>query len=239
MRYVYFAVTLLLAVTVHAQTRDSVRTEYTTEQTTNAPADTGGRFKEERARVAGFFEQSRKENTLFYIGFTYGGLSLPVENKPDFQRQVLQGFSFGVDQRFLPAWALHASVGWAAQTKSAIRLPFSTGWLSTISVNYYPNIRRELRAGRSVNNIRNQLYLTAAYWQPLHNYATITVGGMPQAIKPYPFSQTIVVGYGINSRKNRVAYYNAVVGAGYLINRDEWVRHPIQLVGRIEFGFGF
>ena len=239
MPYILSVLLLFITVCAYPQTRDSVRTEYTTEQIIVAPADTSGRFKEERTRVAGFFEQSRKENTLFHIGLTFGGLSMPVANKPDFQRQTLNGFSFGVDQRVLPAWALHATVGWAAQTKSVIHLPFSTGWLSTISVNYYPSIRRELRAGRSVNNIRNQVYLTAAYWQPLHNYATITLGGMPQTIKPYPFNQTIMVGYGINSRKNRVAYYNCVVGAGYLINRDEWVRHPIQLVGRVEVGFGF
>ena len=233
-------VSLLLAgMPAHPQTPDSVRTELTTEPAVTIPNDTSDRAKTEQLRLAVFFGQIRKEHTIFHAGLTYGGLAAFSQNRPDYQRQGLTGFSVGIDHQFLPAWAVTGTVGWAAQGNSAVRLPFSSGWLGTVGVNYYPAIQRETAAGRSVNNIRNQLYLTAMYWQPLHNQVAVTRSGMSEDVKAYPFDRAAMIGYGTNSRRNRLAYYNAVVGVAYLFGRADWVRYPVQIVARVSFGIGF
>jgi len=241
MRTLSFAVAMLFALAAHAQTADSVHTELTTEPTvTIQPVDKSERGRTERSLLKKLFMSSRKENTIFHVGFTYGGTWLSGDRNPGYQRQGFNGFVFGIDQRVLPAWAVSATVGWAAQNPNPpARLPFNTGWIGALGVNYYPYIQREIRAGRSVNNLRNQLYFTAMYWQPLRNQAVIEIQGISQQIKSYPYNQAFLVGYGINSRKNSIAYYNMVIGAGYLVNRADWVRHPVQLIGRVDLGFRF
>jgi|GEM_PF-3000809 len=238
---------LLVNIWARAQSPDSIRTEISEER---ASIDSTNAISQERAvaekkNLQLLLLRSREETTLIEIGMEYplsstgGGIVLFTDSRPNIEKTSTVSLWAGIEHKIKPAWSLLGGAGWQFSPSSSYVKVVGSSWLAQIGVSYYPVINKAIREGRSANNFYQQIYLTARALLPFHDQLTIKDSPTNQTITVNAFRQAAMLGIGIHSSRTKILFYNIVFGVAYLWGRDEGLQHPIQLMNRLSFGFGF
>lgn len=235
-------VLLRISYSAYAQS-DSVRVEISEEAvpTTRTQPHSARDFTEKK-RLNELYRRSRKETTLFELGFEQpvpsGGILLFNDHRPPIEKTRLYSLWGGIEQKLSPAWSALGGVGWQYAPATNQAGLSGTSWMGQLGINYYPLILKAMRNGKSADNFYRQAYVSARALLPFHDRLSVNTTNPVQTITANPFQQAAFVGIGTHSTRTRLYYYNFIVGAAYLFGRDEGINHSIQLMMRISFGIG-
>lgn len=241
MRYISMIVALLLAVTAHAQTPDSLRTEVTTGTEFVAPVDTSERAVAEREKLKLFFRKSRKETTMFQVGLcepsylAFLGHRALRDRYPGFG-----GFWLGVNHKITPVFGVRGGAVWfpAGWNYTGQYSSNDNKWLGLLAVDYYPFIRKGIREGKTAHNFYDNPYITLETWQPL-NHPTTKERATGVIYPMIPFRRSVALGIGVVGNRTRIYFYKVSLSLAYWIDRSTSVQHPFQPMLSWSGGFGF
>jgi hypothetical protein len=238
---ILLSVSILVALTVRAQTpaSDSVRVEVTQEisLSESAKPDTSARAQAEAYQLRELYNRSRRETTIFHVGFTgpihFRWLRTKLPYDYDWQ-----GLWAGVSHKLNPALSVRAGLDWDFSRGQNASQTTGTNLLGMVAIDYYPFIKRNIRLGKTANNFYDHPFVTAEYWHP---FSRQTIVLDSQTFRGVPFTQVVNFGIGSGTRSNRFRwyFYNVTIVASYWINRPAEVPHAIQPMLTTTFGIGF
>ena len=240
MRTLYLTVILFLPLLTRAQTADSVRIELATEPTVVEKVDTTKRGWRQRKLLQILFARSRPETTMFQLGISSPSDFLFIGNRAIRHRYSYGGLWAGVNHKLTPDFGVRGGVTWSlAQWNSSVdKSVRGDNWMGQLAVDYYPLIQREMRAGKTVNNIYFNPCLTLELLRPL-SVSTITELKMGVDDTLVPFRQSVGIGMGQVGLRTRWFYFDASATVAYWFDRSSAVRHAIQPMVRYSMGFAF
>ena len=226
---------------VKAQTPDSLRTEVTTETRSVTPADTSERAVAEHTQLKQLFRKSRKETTMFQVGFYEPSHLAFLGNRTLRDRYPgFGGFWLGVNHKVTPVFGLRGgAVWWPAGWNTTTQYSSdNTKWLGLLAIDYYPFIRKGIREGKTANNFYDNPYVTLETWQPLSRPIT-TEKATGITYPMIPFRRSIALGIGVIGNRTRIYFYKVSFSLAYWIDRPTSIQHPIQPMLSWSGGLGF